>query len=133
MHIREFGLFCIRLQEPVQHPLLLVGSVRLTMYGGLSETYPSEFDAMSEAILATYRLVAPLPLSSDMLLSMLLASAKQKLSPIYPPVHAPRIILLHELANCVDPVCRTWRRRSRCNAESGRVAPVERRHLKLDQ
>lgn len=59
MHIREFGLFCIRLQEPVQHPLLLVGSVRLILYGGLSETYPSEFDAMSEAILATYRLVAP--------------------------------------------------------------------------
>jgi hypothetical protein len=56
MHIREFGLFCIRLQEPVQHPLLLVGSVQLTMYDGRSETYPSEFDAMSEAILATYRI-----------------------------------------------------------------------------
>ncbi len=59
MHMREFGLFCIRLHEPVQHPLLLVGSVRLTMYGGRLETYPSEFDAMSEAILASYRLVAP--------------------------------------------------------------------------
>jgi hypothetical protein len=59
MHIREFGLFCIRLQEPVQHPLLLVGSVRLTMYGCLMETYPSGFDAMSEAILATSALLLP--------------------------------------------------------------------------
>jgi hypothetical protein len=108
MHIREFGLCCIRLQEPVQHPLLLVRSVDLTMYGGLSKTYPSEVGDMSAAILATCCLVASGPLSPLTPMSASLASVIRKRSLI----HAPRILSLHEPTNCVDPVCRIWRPRS---------------------
>jgi hypothetical protein len=46
-------------------------------------------------------------LPPEALLSVLLASVKQKLRRIHASVQAPWILPLHEPTNWVDPMCRT--------------------------